>query len=250
MKKLEDHELEDLLTEFSIEYPDEEEIEQTIMQLHQYVPNKKKNPLTRFIPTPLRNAFIDSLQFSRSFWISNLVYLAIGLSFVFLIDANPYMTLFYLAPLPVLIGLIDIFRSRDEGMIELELSFKFSHSDLILSKLTIVGIFNLACTLFLIIVFNIFAKPLILIDLLQYWAAPYTAIIALSLFLSINLKTIFAVPILIATFLTLGSSVYLFINIDLVILEQVSFALFVCAIIGICLAVKLINKGAYHEFNN
>ena len=73
----------------------------------------------------------------------------------------------------MLIGLVEIFRSRDEGMIELELSLTYSPSDLMLSKLAIVGFFNLACNLLLIVVINFFAEPIVLIELLKYWAVPY-----------------------------------------------------------------------------
>ena len=38
MTKPKNHELEEWLSEFNIEYPDEDKIDQTIMQLYQYVP--------------------------------------------------------------------------------------------------------------------------------------------------------------------------------------------------------------------
>ena len=53
MTKPKDHELEEWLSEFNIEYPDEEKIDQTIMQLHQYVPKKKKYLIAHLIPAPI-----------------------------------------------------------------------------------------------------------------------------------------------------------------------------------------------------
>lgn len=250
MKKLNDHELEEWLSEFDIEYPDEEKVEKTIMQLHSYVPRKKPQPLAYVIPTPLRNAFLESLQFSQTFWISNLLYLLLGLSIVFLIEGDPYLTLFSLSPIPIIISLYEIFRSRDQGMMELELSFKFSVSNLILSKLTLVGLFNLACTLLLIFIFSFFATPLVLMDLLQYWAAPYSAIVSISLLLSIKFRTLFVMPISLAIMIFLGLIVGNVIDIHLIVSEKLSIAVLSCAIIGIGLAIRMIKRGVYHEFNH
>lgn len=250
MKKLNDHELEEWLSEFDIEYPDEEKVENTIMKLHPFVPKKKKQLWTIVIPAPLRDAYQETLQFSQTFWISNLLYLILGLTIVFLIDGDPYLTLFFLSPIPIIISLYEIFRSRDQGMMELELSFKFSVSNLILSKLTLVGIFNLACTLLLIVIFSFFATPIVLIDLLQYWAAPYSAIVSLSLLLSIKLRTLFVIPVSLAIMTFLGLMVGKVIDIQLIIPEKLSIAIIACAMIGIGLAIKMIKRGVYHEFNH
>jgi hypothetical protein len=250
MTKPKNHELEEWLSEFNIEYPDEDKIDQTIMQLHQYVPKKKKQQISRVIPAPLRNAYQESLHFSSTFWISNLVYLAIGLIFVLFTSGDPYMALLFLAPLPVLIGLVEIFRSRDEGMIELELSLTYSPSDLMLSKLAIVGFFNLACNLLLIVVINFFAEPIVLIELLKYWAVPYLFVVTFCLFLSIRLRAVFATPISIAILITLGLSIAQLETVYHVIPDLLFIVMFFCAMAAIGLEVKMIKKGAYHEFNN
>ena len=160
------------------------------------------------------------------------------------------MALLFLAPLPVLIGLVEIFRSRDEGMIELELSLTYSPSDLMLSKLAIVGFFNLACNLLLIVVINFFAEPIVLIELLKYWAVPYLFVITVCLFLSIRLRAVFATPISIAILFTLGLSIAQLETVYHVIPDLLFIVMFFCAMAAIGLEVKMIKKGAYHEFNN
>ncbi|MBS4216776.1 hypothetical protein KHA96_00435 [Bacillus sp. FJAT-49711] len=244
-----DNELEMWLEEFKIELPEEGKIEETIAMLHQYVPEKKESLLTRYIPSLLKNAYKESIKFSIAFWISNLLYLIVGLSFVLVAD-DPYMALFLLAPLPVLVGIVDIFRSRDEGLLELELSLKHSPSQIILSKLLIIGIFNLVCNLVLFFIIHFFAEPVILGDLLRYWALPYTVTIALCLFLSIKFRTIFAVPITIAVLFTLGMSVIQLDSLYAAIPDLVFLTIFAVALIVITLEINQINKGVYHEFND
>ncbi|MBS4208642.1 hypothetical protein [Bacillus sp. FJAT-50079] len=250
MTKFTDHELEEWFSEFSVEYPDEEKVEDTMIVLHQFVPKKKTAPYTKLIPAPLKNAWIESLQFSHSFWISNLLYLALGLCLVFLVNGDPYITLLFVAPLPILVGLIEIFRSRDEGLIELELSCTFSPTHIILSKLMVVGFFNLACTLFLISVFHYWAEPIVLIKLLQFWAVPYSVTIAISLFLSLKFKAMFAIPITIFILVLFELFIVKIKNIDLLLPSGLAITIVCCALIGIGLSIKMIQKGVYHEFNH
>lgn len=245
MKKLTDHELDKWLDEFTIEYPDEAKIEQTILQLHSFVPEKKASRFQLF-----RNALHDFLNSTKTFWIANLVYLALGLTIIFLIGGDPNIVLFLFAPLPVIAGLVEVFRGRDEGMIELELSMKHSISQIILSKLAVIGIFNLICNLFLIAVIQLFTEPLVLIDLLRFWAVPYFVTISLCLYLSIKFKMILAAPISVSILFVTGMAVTTT-NIGYeTIPVQLLWFIFLFALLTIALEIKMIKKGVYHEFNN
>ncbi|MFJ5714513.1 hypothetical protein [Neobacillus sp. NPDC093127] len=243
MIKPNDQELEDCFNEFTIEYPSEEKIEQTIAMLHQYVPEKKKVHL-------FQQVYKELLGVSRIFWIANLIYLAVGIGFICLGGGNPYMTLFLLAPLPVLISLIDVFRGRDEGMIELELSFKHSPSQLILSKLATIGLFNLVCNVVLITVIDIFTENILLSSLLKYWAVPYMVSISLCLFLSIKFRAVFAAPISIAILFSLGMAISQMAPVYEAVPTGMFLFLFMAALFLLGLGVKMIYKGAYHEFSD
>jgi hypothetical protein len=238
-----DQELEDWLDEFTIEYPSEEKIEQTIAMLHHYVPEKKKVHL-------FQQVYKEMLGVSLVFWISNLLYLAAGIGFIYLGSGNPYMTLFFLAPLPVLISLIDVFRGRDEGMIELELSFKHSPSQLILSKLASIGFFNLICNMLLIAVIGIFTEHFLLSLLLKYWAVPYMVSISFCLFLSIKFRAVFAAPISIATLFSIGMAISQMAPVYEAVPAGMFLFLFIAALFVLGLGVKMIYKGAYHEFSD
>ncbi|WP_312476584.1 hypothetical protein [Neobacillus sp.] len=247
MIKPNNHELEEWLNEFNIEYPNEEEIDQTIAKLHQYVPEKKKIQHT---PRLFQHAYKELLATTRLFWITNLIYLVTGIGFIFLGGGNPYMTLFLLAPLPVLISLIDVFRGRDEGMIELELSFKHSPSQLILSKLAIIGLFNLVCNVLLIAIINIFTEPILLSSLLKYWVVPYMISNAFCLFLSIKFRAVFAAPISIAILFTFGMAISQMESVYETVPVGIFLFLLIAAIFVLGLEIKMIHKGAYHEFSD
>ena len=86
--------------------------------------------------------------------------------------------------------------------------------------------------------------------LLKYWAVPYLFIITVCLFLSIRLRAVFATPISIAILFILGISIAQLETVYQVIPNLLFIALFICAMTAIGLEVKMIKKGAYHEFNN
>ncbi|HEY4553647.1 MAG TPA: hypothetical protein VIG80_10660 [Bacillaceae bacterium] len=239
----------DWLSEYSIEYPDGEKIEDTIFALHAYVPERKKQRFLKKLPLIVQNAFHESLNMSRTFWAANLIHLMAGLLFVVYLGGDPFLSLFVLAPIPFIIGLLDVFRSRDEGMIELELSFRYSHSQVILARLGIVGAFNLACNLLLWSVFHLFAEPVLLMEMLIYWAVPYTLMIAMCLFLSLAFKSIFAAPVSLAMLFILGMAASQF-DIDYKALPGPAWlAVFLAALFALYLEVNFIKRGRYHEFS-
>ena len=127
-------------------------------------------------------------------------------------------------------------------MIELELSLTYSPSDLMLSKLAIVGFFNLACNLLLIVVINFFAEPIVLIELLKYWAVPYLFVVTVCLFLSIRLRAVFATPISIAILFTLGLSIAQLETVYHAIPDLLFIVMFFCAMAAIGLEVKMIKR--------
>jgi hypothetical protein len=195
-----------MLDEFSVDFPGEEEIERTIMEIHQYVPKPKSKMLNM---SNLKNLLLLSgrevLYISRLFWILNFVFLVFGSILTFLGHSNPYWTLFVLSPIPFVTGLIEVFKSRDHGLMELESSLKYSVQQVILSKLLIVGLFNFVLNVVLIAMFAFELHIRFnLTALLTYWVMPFTLVSSISLVISTKFRSVIASPILIAFWFALG----------------------------------------------
>lgn len=195
-----------MLDEFSVDFPSEEEIEKTIMEIHHYVPAPKSKA---FNLGNIKNLLLLSgkevMYISHLFWILNLAFLVFGSILTFWGHSNPYWTLFILSPLPFVTGLIEVFKSRNHGLVELESSFKYTAQQVILSKLFIVGLFNIVLNVGLIAAFAFELHIRFnLTALLTFWVMPFTLLSAISLVISTKFRSVMSSPMLIAIWFALG----------------------------------------------
>lgn len=207
MKKEINEKIADELEAFTVDYPSDEEIDQTILTLHKHVPEKNM-PMRDFVGKIRELLFLAGKEFfaiSALFWTANIILLLFGIISTTLFNADPYMTLFILTPIPFLTGLLEIFKSRDQGMAELEASFKYSMQQLIFSRMLIVSAFNLILNAILIT--WLYAAVDLMFQLSQlfvYWMMPLTMLSALGLLLTTKYKGTITSPVLVATWLVTG----------------------------------------------
>src|SRR5699024_670438 len=118
--------IENELKELTVDYPSEDEIEQTIFALYEHMPEQKKTITSRLeqIKELLILSGKEFMHISPYFWIANAIFLIFGAGSTYFFNANPFITLFVLSPLPFLTGLLEVFKSKNEGLAELEMTLK------------------------------------------------------------------------------------------------------------------------------
>ncbi|MBY7142647.1 hypothetical protein KFZ56_06055 [Virgibacillus sp. NKC19-3] len=207
MKKEINDKMADELEAFTVDYPSEEEMDQTISALHAYVPEKNM-PMSNLLEKMKDLLFLSGKEFftiSRLFWSANIIFLLFGILSTTLFHADPYLTLFVLTPLPFLTGLLEIFKSRDQGMAELEATFKYSVQQLIFSRVLIVSVFNLILNAILITwLYVALDTPFVFSWLFVYWMMPLTLLAALGLVLTTTYKGTITSPVLVISWLITG----------------------------------------------
>ncbi|WP_010283166.1 hypothetical protein [Bacillus timonensis] len=171
------------LDEYDVEFPSEAEIMMSIEAMRPYVPSKEKKweAFVAGVSTVLRHSTREVFYFSSLFWGLNVLFLLLGVSSALIYEIDPYLIMLYVAPLPTIIGLIEVFRSSNTEMAELEMSFKFSLQEIILSRMVVVGTFNIALNVLLTISFAILLPEVMIGKLILYWATPFTMIAAIML---------------------------------------------------------------------
>lgn len=112
------------------------------------------------------------------------LFFLVGFIIVFIGDGDPYFSAMCLAPIPFVLGLIEVFKSRDQGMAELEWTTRHSLQEIILSKTVIVGSFNLLLNLTFTLVFPFFLEDVWLWKLILFWMTPFTVVSAIALIIS------------------------------------------------------------------
>ncbi|MEI5907945.1 hypothetical protein WAK64_12855 [Bacillus spongiae] len=195
-----DEELENfpLLQDFSVEFPSDEEMFHTIEELRQYVPQQQENTSINQLSRLIKLSASELFHIEKSFWSANLVFFVIGLLLAITNNSNPYFTIMLLSPVPFLIGLLQIFKGRDENVLELELTFKYTAQQQMLAKMVVIGVYNFILNIILITLLSLFGEgQLIVSKMLLYWIIPFSLVASIGLWVTQKVKGPIAVPSLV-----------------------------------------------------
>jgi len=190
--------------EYQISYPREEEINSTILTLNQYVPKKKKAPvrsLDKFMEL-IDNAKGEVSFISNLYWLASIALFVLGFIVTFIgREVSPYITLMMLAPIPFVLGILEVFKGREQGVMEIEMACKRSVPEIILARLTVIGIFNVLLNSILSIGFSFIDPNIILWRIVLTWLTPFTLVAGTSLWLAMKIRGGYLVSFLIAVWM-------------------------------------------------
>lgn len=184
-EKLLDDEIQSFLNNYVIEKVPEEQINETIEILRAYVPKKKGAIPLKSLFQLLKNefGFITPL-----YWVMVVIVLSLGVGATLDTEISPYIVMWAMAPVPTLLGLVEILRKNNERVIELEMSFKYSFREIILCRLFIVGLLSMISNIVLIIFIRSNFTWITWSNILTSWVIPYTIITAISLLLATRIR--------------------------------------------------------------
>ncbi|MDK7669161.1 hypothetical protein [Cytobacillus oceanisediminis] len=171
------------LDKYDVEFPGESEIMMTVDAIRPFVPVKENIWKTSYehLSVIVKHSAYEVFHFSPIFWITNSLLLVISLIAIFSVELNPYLAMLFLAPLPTIAGLVEVLRSKNNGMAELEMSLKFSWQELIISKMLVIGGFNLLINIIFTISISVLYPEIWIWKVTLYWLTPFTVISAVSL---------------------------------------------------------------------
>jgi hypothetical protein len=243
------------LDDYDVEYPSEDEMIRTIQAIRPFVPateNRWKS-MWENVWSVMKISYQELFYFSPFFWVLNGLFLSICMYAVFAAGQDPYVSLMLFAPLPSITGLFEILKSRMTGMAELELSFRYSLQEIILSRLFIIGGFNLGMNLIATGALSVFAADIWAGKLLLYWMTPFTIITGISFLIANRIRHVHAITATLAVWL--GAGVILSNTVIIEKIEAVPAAVYVLGILTafifiILQASRLYKKGVRYEFNH
>lgn len=175
--------LDPVLHDYYVPYPSEDQIENTIESLRQYVPAKRKSifihcqNLTKLV----KDAAISINFMGISYWAVTLLLYAMGYVVLVSLPGNPYKLIFVLAPIPVILGLLEVFRGREENVTELELACKITPQEIVISKILVTCAYNAVLNLALSTILYLQSPLVFLWKMTLLWLVPmiFTGSIAL-----------------------------------------------------------------------
>jgi hypothetical protein len=195
-----DKEIKDYLECYKVEFLNEEEMEVSFEYILQQVgPSESRvGTFKRRAKTLVLNSILELLNFSWLFWTLNGVFLVLGIISLVELATNPYLTAFFLAPLPFLIGVYEILKSKQEGLIELEMTFRYNAQQIFTSRLFVVGLYNLLINLLVSAVCIAVNPEVMFVKLLLSWTIPYVLVSGLAFLFAMQKRGTAASGILLA----------------------------------------------------
>lgn len=245
-----------ILDEYDVEYPSETQMMATIDAIRPHTPAKVTNVqlLSDKVFSLLKRSLDEFFRISSFYWLSNSLFFLIGLAVVFLSESNPYLTIMLLAPVPTVLGLVEIFKSRDVGMAELELTLKHTLQEVVLSKMVIVGGYNFVLNLLFTLIVPVFAEDVGLWKLILYWVTPFTVISAIAFLIASRFRSSYVVAPVMMIWMGIVFSLNTFPEaVERVEAVHVSFYMALTVLAFVLLIhqmIKLSRRGVSYEFNN
>lgn len=206
-------EMKQILDNYHVEYPSDDEIKATIKVIRNSIPvnEKKTDVICKKSFLLLKNSLREFNHISSFFWISNISFFIVGLIMIFLGRSNPYLTVMFLSPIPFVLGLIEVFKSRNLGIAELEMTLKHSFQQIVLSRMVVVGCYNLVLNVSITVILSLFMKEVWIWKLIFYWSTPFTVVSVITLIIESRIRNSYTTAsVSIAIWLTFTSCLFLF----------------------------------------
>lgn len=147
--------IENFLNSYIVKEVDEENVDLTIDKLRHYMPQNKNEEIIKNENMDLYSKVRTSIGllkmqfkiFNKLYLIASIILVLCGVIGTIKLNLNPYLCAYTVSPIPILIGLAEILRGKEENMWELELSYKYSFREILFAKLVIISTTAIALTL-------------------------------------------------------------------------------------------------------
>ncbi|REK76949.1 hypothetical protein [Paenibacillus paeoniae] len=179
------------LQHFEVKYPDESEVARTVEAVQRHMAQSRAGKV-RTVGIRIRE--LHSLALSEitfmnpMYWITCLALYVAGVLLI-LGGLNATFIITAIAPMPFLLGLMEVFKGRDSRMMELEASCKFNAVQIILVRLWIVTVYSVLVNSILSLLFTPNGGELLLKDVTLLWLTPLSLTSGLALTMAVSFRS-------------------------------------------------------------
>jgi hypothetical protein len=201
--------LEKVMGDYSVPFPQEYEIDFTVDTLRQYVPIKRhsqKGYLER-LGLLLNRAITEVTIISKVYWLTCLLLFVTGYIIEFKTYMNFYGPIVILAPIPFVLGILEVFKGREMGVLEIELTCKISAQEIMLSRLVLIGIYAILLDTIFSMSISILIPEIVLWKILLSWITPFTVVSGVGLWIAMKVRGGYAVTVLISVWVVAALTV-------------------------------------------
>lgn len=208
--------LEDFLDSYAVNKIDEQKIDSTIDILKSYMPKQEVQAIKEqsiFLERMKNNIDLVKFQFSlisKVYIISSLLLILVGTITTIKLNLSIYVSASIIAPIPILLGIFEIIKGRDENVWELELSYKYSLREIVLSRLIIINVVSILISIIISIGLNNTYSEINLFKMISIWLIPIFLVGSISLAITSIYRSINSITLCIAIWIlgVLSISIY------------------------------------------
>lgn len=170
-----DNEISEFLNSYTVKTIDEEKVDKTIDVLRTYMPNKEdKYQLFKLVKNEIT-------YINKMYWIMSIILMILGVVVTSEQKYSVYETLLYISPIPIIIGVYEIERSKRSCMWELEKSFKYSYSKIVFVRIIIIMAFTTMINIILSLFIYNGQTSGELIRIMTAWIVPICIVFSINL---------------------------------------------------------------------
>lgn len=208
--------IENFLDSYAVNKVDEEKIDSTIDTLKSYMPTEEVQHVKvqeHLLDRIKENISLVKFQFSlisKVYFIASLLLILVGTITTTRLNLSVYLSATIIAPIPILIGIFEIIKGREENVWELELSYKYSLREIVFSRLIIINVVSVLISITMSIILNNAYSQINLIKMISIWLIPIFFIGSISLIITSFYRSINSIALCISIWIlgAMSISVY------------------------------------------
>lgn len=188
--------IENFLDSYVVSKVDEEKIDSTIDILKAYMPKEEVQVIKyeeTFLEKIKNNIDLVKFQFgliSKAYLIASLLLILVGTITTTKLSLSVYVSAYIVAPIPILLGIFEIIKGREENVWELELSYKYSLREIVLSRLIIINTLSILMSIIISIALNNTYSQINLFKMISIWLIPIFLVGSISLVITSMYRSI------------------------------------------------------------
>lgn len=179
--------IEDFLDSYVVSKVDEEKIDLTIDVLKSHMPKEEVQHVKvqgYLLDRIKENISLVKFQFSlisKVYFIASLLLILLGTITTIRLNLSIYLSASIIAPIPILIGVFEIIKGREENVWELELSYKYSLREIVFSRLIIINVVSVLISIVMSLILNNAYTQINLLKMISIWLIPIFLVGSVSL---------------------------------------------------------------------
>jgi hypothetical protein len=246
--------IEDFLDNYVINKVDEQKIDSTIDILKSYMPKQEVQDIKeQSIFLERMKNFINLVKFQFSligklYIISSLLLILVGTITTIKLNLSIYLSASIIAPIPILLGIFEIIKGRDENVWELELSYKYSLREIVLSRLIIINVVSILISIIISIGLNNTYSEINLFKMISIWLIPIFLVGSISLAITSIYRSINSITLCIAIWILGVLSISIYEKIA-EITNINTFIVLAMSVISVVIASKLFYKKSINSID-